>query len=816
MDKMQKIQAKHNGLFKDILNTKAFLALVGCVLITASVFLWKDEESNNLNQLYSQTESTAVSLSGETEARFKSINSALNRLANEGVPGQASTTEEWIFDATFFVNSFNSIKSIAWVDKGFLIRIITPLRDNQVYINKTASELISNPSVVNLWVAAYKGTELEGFVFGTIDTEALISPLVANIKDDYMFRLTNQGTIIANSGNWENPREGFVFDKTITLQNTEVLNLSFAPSAALINSVILDSKTILLFCLSFTLMALIAIFFAQYASIRSKVLKQNKEKLEITNKELEEKRGSLRQFNAQLEQQIASRTAQLQDAHRRLRNIIEGTHVGTWEWNVQTGETVFNGTWAQIVGYTLDGLSPISIKTWEGLVHPDDLKKSGELLNRHFSGELPYYDCECRMRHKDGHWVWVQDRGRVITRTEDGKPLMMFGTHADITGRKWAEAENLQLRDKAEMSSHLAAVGEMAAGIAHEINNPLTGVIGFSELLSERQDLSADVKDQLKIIADGGNRVKDIVKRMLTFARQIKPIRTSANIHELIDSTLEIRSYVLKTANIEVVKYYDPDLPWVTVDPGQMQQVFLNLIVNAEYAMKKAHGKGTLVITTGKKDGHICISFKDDGIGMSQEIKDKIFHPFFTTKQVNEGTGLGLGLSRSIVLEHGGTIEVESEIGQGADFIIKLPITQLAEEAVQKPTLDNHISPENFKPYRILVVDDEEGIRKLVSTILAQNGHIVDATGEAKEALAKLENTHYDAVIMDIRMPGMSGMELYAKIKEKHPELTGRFLFITGDTSDATTRDFLEQNKLPYITKPFDRETLLKKVSGFL
>src|SRR5450759_683505 len=117
----------------------------------------------------------------------------------------------------------------------------------------------------------------------------------------------------------------------------------------------------------------------------------------------------------------------LREDRWRLRSIIEGTRVGTWEWNVQTGEVVFNETWAEIVGYMLNELSPLGIKTWEALAHPDDLKRSGELLERHFLGILPYYDCECRMKHKDGHWVWVQDRGRIITRTADGRPLMMFG-----------------------------------------------------------------------------------------------------------------------------------------------------------------------------------------------------------------------------------------------------------------------------------------------------------------------------------------------------------------------------------------------------
>jgi CheY-like chemotaxis protein len=226
-----------------------------------------------------------------------------------------------------------------------------------------------------------------------------------------------------------------------------------------------------------------------------------------------------------------------------------------------------------------------------------------------------------------------------------------------------------------------------------------------------------------------------------------------------------------------------------------MQQVLLNLIVNAEFAMKKARGRGTLTITTEKKDDFIRISFRDDGTGMNEEILAKLFHPFFTTKEVGEGTGLGLGLSRSIILEHGGTIEAESQLGQGATFIITLPITQLAEKAATGSEVDIPAPAERIKSARILIVDDEEAIRLLASTILSQRECTVDATGDAGEALAKLESTSYDIVLMDIRMPGMSGMELYARVIDKHPELTGKVVFITGDSSDLTTRTFLEQKQ---------------------
>lgn len=402
----------------------------------------------------------------------------------------------------------------------------------------------------------------------------------------------------------------------------------------------------------------------------------------------------------------------------------------------------------------------------------------------------------------------------IYTITDDrNRPLNKVVLLIDTTERKRAEEESRRLREKAEISGRLAAVGEMAAGIAHEINNPLTGVLGFSQLLAERQDLPAGIEKELKTIVDGSNRVKDIVKRMLTFARQTEPMRTGTSMNELIGATLDLRRYVLRTANIEVVRRLDPNLPRLFVNPGEMQQVFLNLIVNAEYAMKKAHGRGTLTITTENKDDHVRISFTDDGTGMSEEVKAKLFHPFFTTKEIGEGTGLGLGLSRSIVLEHGGTIEVESQLDQGATFMITLPITHLAGEKTTESRAVTAAAPKHVKSARVLVVDDEEAIRFLVSTILSQNECAADATGDAGEALAMIERTSYDVVLMDLRMPGVSGMELYARVIDRHPELTGKVIFMTGDSSDVTTRSFLEQNNLAFLTKPFDVDTLLERVS---
>ncbi|MGI2335489.1 MAG: GAF domain-containing protein [Dehalogenimonas sp.] len=383
----------------------------------------------------------------------------------------------------------------------------------------------------------------------------------------------------------------------------------------------------------------------------------------------------------------------------------------------------------------------------------------------------------------------------------------------NLIERKRSEIENQKLRDKAEMNARLATVGEMAAGIAHEINNPLTGVIGFSELLQERKDLPPDVMENLQIINSGSVRVKEIVKRMLTFARQAKPTKSSVSVNELLDNTIEMRSYVLKTANIEVVKDYDPDLPLINADPGQLQQVFLNLIVNAEFAMKKVHDKGKLTITSRKPDDtHIAVNIADDGPGMTEAVQAKLFQPFFTTKDPGEGTGLGLSLSRSIILEHNGTIEVDSKLGVGTTFTIKFPLIQ-SQDIEPKTTPEARRARRVVSSAHVLVVDDEPTIRALIKSILSMQGHLVEDTDNPQQALKMLGESHFDLIFLDIRMPGMSGMELHEIILTRWPKQAENIVFVTGDNSDLLIREYLATHQIPYISKPFDRATL-EKVAG--
>jgi signal transduction histidine kinase len=230
-----------------------------------------------------------------------------------------------------------------------------------------------------------------------------------------------------------------------------------------------------------------------------------------------------------------------------------------------------------------------------------------------------------------------------------------------------------QMEQQLIMTDRLASVGELVSGIAHELNNPLTSVIGFSELLREA-DIPLEIKEDLDTISSEAGRAADIVRNLLTFARKHDPVRQASQINNIIDDVLKLRAYEHKVNNISVRKNLANDLPEIMVDYFQIQQVFLNIVVNAEQAMLEAHKSGTLSITTRRFEDIVRVSFTDDGPGISQKDTNKIFNPFFTTKEVGKGTGLGLSICHGVVSAHSGQIYVKSKPGRGATFIIELPI----------------------------------------------------------------------------------------------------------------------------------------------
>jgi signal transduction histidine kinase len=244
--------------------------------------------------------------------------------------------------------------------------------------------------------------------------------------------------------------------------------------------------------------------------------------------------------------------------------------------------------------------------------------------------------------------------------------------------RRVAELENLeteQRRAEEQMliTDRLASIGELASGLAHELNNPLTGVIGFSQLLLGK-DLPDEIREDIKIIYSEAKRAADVMKNLLIFARKHAPIKQLVDINRVIEKVLTLRAYEHKVENIQVVNRFAPDLPLTMADYFQLQQVFLNIIINAEHFMLEAHHRGTLTITTRRAGNSIIASFADDGPGIAKEDMVHLFDPFFTTKEVGEGTGLGLSICHGIVTEHNGLLYAESKPGKGATFVVELPV----------------------------------------------------------------------------------------------------------------------------------------------
>ncbi len=499
----------------------------------------------------------------------------------------------------------------------------------------------------------------------------------------------------------------------------------------------------------------------------------------------------------------------LRQSEERYRTILEGVEDGYFEVDIAGNITFFNEALCRIFGYAAEESMGVSSRTYSV---GEDAKRVYQAFNEVYRTGKPMQGFSWEIVRKDGSKRSLETSASPV-RNSDGDIIGFRGVSRDITQRRQAEEERRQLEQKAQMASRLATVGEMASGIAHEINNPLTGVIGYAQLLMGR-DIPGDIKNDVKLIHDGAQRVAGVVKRLLTFARQHKPQRDYVSINELIETTLAFRTYELETNNIKVSTYFAPELRATIADGAQLQQVFLNLIVNAETEMKLAHGKGKLSIRTEAIDNTIRISFKDNGPGIARENMARLFDPFFTTREVGQGTGLGLSVCHGIIAEHNGQIYAESKRGQGATFIVELPIvTRPRQLGLAEPEVEE--SQEAAKA-RILVVDDEPVIRDFLSHVLTDEGHEVETVDNADDALEKVETERYSLILLDIKMPGMSGIELYNHFKKTAQSLARRVVFITGDVMGADTTAFLSRTKALRIDKPFDAEQLKKEINRIL
>jgi len=401
----------------------------------------------------------------------------------------------------------------------------------------------------------------------------------------------------------------------------------------------------------------------------------------------------------------------------------------------------------------------------------------------------------------------------MIERYED--PTMAVVYIKDITEQRVLAQQLIQ-------SDKLSSLGELVSGVAHELNNPLTGIMCFSELLLEEDAIGADVKGKLAKINDASHRCKKIIDNLLTFARSKKPEKRYEDVNKIIHGCVELRAYQLKVDNIDVVLALDNALQYTMLDENQIHQVFLNLINNARDAIKeKGAGKGKITVTSGVKDGKIVVRFEDTGKGMTKDVASKIFDPFFTTKGVGHGTGLGLSISDGIIHEHGGNIYAQTNLGDGgAVFVIELPVIEETHPAhssqLEREERAFVLEPHKIQGLKALILDDEPIVLELLNDTLTHSGFIVDSSGNGEEALLKLRANDYDVIISDIKMPGMDGKGFYKEVKSIRPEALKKIVFITGDGVNKDTQKFLKDTGNFSLKKPFTLNQLNEVIARLL
>ncbi|UCD57467.1 MAG: GAF domain-containing protein [Candidatus Hydrogenedentota bacterium] len=366
-------------------------------------------------------------------------------------------------------------------------------------------------------------------------------------------------------------------------------------------------------------------------------------------------------------------------------------------------------------------------------------------------------------------------------------------------------------------SEKLASLGEMISGVAHEINNPLAAIMGYSELLLGEKSLSQESQTMLEKIILCVDRSRKIVHGLLSFARKTELQKKEVNVNELIDKVLEHREYDLTINNIEIVKHYETHAPLLILDPHQMEQVFFNLINNAFDSMAGREVPGKLEIRTRLvEDSAMQIEFIDNGHGIKEGDRSKVFEPFFTTKEVGKGTGLGLSVSYGIIKEHGGNLFLDESHSDGTKIVIVLPIVRTPQPAGQS-VMEEDIPEPSRSGGKILVVDDEEIVAEFMRMALSSRGFVVDCATNGEKAYGLLVSNRYDLIITDIRMPGeMDGRDLFVRVQAESPEMANRFVFITGDIMEKETAKFLKESGKAFLLKPFSIKDLQQVVDKTL
>jgi two-component system NtrC family sensor kinase len=504
--------------------------------------------------------------------------------------------------------------------------------------------------------------------------------------------------------------------------------------------------------------------------------------------------------------------SRLRESEGQVRAIVEAAADAIVMLDEDDRIVDFNPSAEQIFGYRRDAVLGKTMS--ETLIAPAHRTSHKRSLRAAVKGPVRGWDgsrSEIEATHIDGAVFPVELT--VTPVAVEGRRLFAAFLR-DLTEARQAQMEIERQREALYQNEKLTALGSLLAGVAHELNNPLSVVVAQAMLMEET---ARDVRiiGRAKEIRSAAERCARIVRTFLSMARQQTPEQGAVDLNQLIENGLELLGYTLRTTGIDVVKELDSKLPKIWGDADQLHQVVTNLAINAQQAMMDHPLPRRLTVTTGidAESGMVRMTFDDTGPGIPPDMRLRIFDPFFTTKPTGIGTGIGLAVCHGVTESHGGTISVEDAPDEGLRFAVMLPPAGTRDVPVESVAADE---PANSNGQRVLVVDDEADIASSLADILTLDGLRVDVAESGPAALDCIAGSEYDLILTDLRMPKMDGPDLYRKLEEQYPHLCDRVIVVTGDTLHAAASDFLERTGLPMIEKPFEPSEVSRLVAAAL